>query len=135
MKLAEVVSLFVGPDADVELTAYDGSRYGQAGSDVRLDVRSPLAVSMLMSSPGQLGLARAYVAGELEVHGDLYTAFDRLARLGLSAPSVADQAPAVQGARAVRAAACRRRRRRRSASAASATPSGATTTPSRTTTT
>ncbi len=91
MKLAEVVSLFVGPDADVELTAYDGSRYGRAGSDVRLDVRSPRAVSMLMSAPGQLGLARAYVAGELEVHGDLYTALDRLARLGLTAPSVADQ--------------------------------------------
>ena len=92
MKLAEVVSLFFGPDIDVEFTAYDGSRYGRAGSDVRLDVRSPRAVSLLMSSPGQLGLARAYVAGELEVHGDLYTAFDRLARLGLNRPSVGDQA-------------------------------------------
>ena len=92
MKLAEVLSLFVGPDADVEFTAYDGSRYGRAGSDVRLDVRSPRAVSMLMSSPGQLGLARAYVAGELEVHGDLYTGLDRLARLGIHRPSVADQA-------------------------------------------
>jgi cyclopropane-fatty-acyl-phospholipid synthase len=93
MKLAEVVSLFVGPDAaDVEFTAYDGSRYGRAGSDVRIDVRSPRAVSMLMSAPGQLGLARAYISGELEVHGDLFTAFDRLARLGIHRPSVADQA-------------------------------------------
>ena len=75
MKLAEVVSLFVGPDAaDVEFTAYDGSRYGRAGSDVRIDVRSPRAVSMLMSAPGQLGLARAYISGELEVYGDLLRA-------------------------------------------------------------
>jgi cyclopropane-fatty-acyl-phospholipid synthase len=92
MKLAEVLSLFVGSDADVEFTAYDGSRYGRAGSDIRLDVRSPLAVSLLMSAPGQLGLARAYVAGELEVYGDLYTAFDRLARLGIHRPTVRDQA-------------------------------------------
>ena len=83
MKLAEVISLVVGPESDVAFTAYDGSRYGQQDSDVRLDVRSPRAVSLLMSSPGQLGLARAYVAGEIEVHGDLYTALDRMARLGV----------------------------------------------------
>jgi cyclopropane-fatty-acyl-phospholipid synthase len=92
MKLAEVVSMFVGSDADVEFTAYDGSRFGRQGSDVRLDVRSPRAVSYLMSSPGQLGLARAYVTGELEVYGDLYTGLDRLARLGIHRPSVQDQA-------------------------------------------
>ena len=92
MKLAEVVSLFAGPDADVEFTAYDGSHYGPHGSDVRIDVRSPNAVSHLMSAPGQLGLARAYITGDLEVHGDLYTAFDRLARLGLHRPTVAQQA-------------------------------------------
>ena len=92
MKLAEVVSMFVGPDADVEFTAYDGSRHGTPGSEVRLDVRSPRAVSYLMSSPGQVGLARAYITGELEVYGDLYTAFDRLARLGIHRPSVKDQA-------------------------------------------
>ncbi|MFN8145959.1 MAG: class I SAM-dependent methyltransferase [Candidatus Nanopelagicales bacterium] len=93
MKLAEVVSMFVGPDAaDVEFTAYDGSRFGRQGSDIRIDVRSPRAVSYLMSSPGQLGLARAYVTGELEVYGDLFTGLDRLARLGIHRPSVRDQA-------------------------------------------
>jgi cyclopropane-fatty-acyl-phospholipid synthase len=45
-----------------------------------------------MSAPGQLGLARAYITGDLEVHGDLYTAFDRLARLGIHRPSVGQQA-------------------------------------------
>ena len=92
MKLAEVVSLFAGSDAGIEFTAYDGSRYGTRGSDVRIDVRSPNAVSLLMSSPGQLGLARAYITGDLEVHGDLYTALDRLARLGIHRPSLGDQA-------------------------------------------
>jgi len=93
MKLAEVVSMFVGPDAaDVEFTAYDGSRFGRHGSDIRIDVRSPRAVSYLMSAPGQLGFARAYVTGELEVHGDLFTGLDRLARLGIHRPSLQDQA-------------------------------------------
>lgn len=41
--------------------------------------RSPRAIAALLGAPGQLGLARAYVAGDLEVFGDLYTAFDRLA--------------------------------------------------------
>jgi cyclopropane-fatty-acyl-phospholipid synthase len=91
MKLADIISMVVGPDSDVEITSYDGSRHGPRGSDVGLDIRSPRAVSLLMSSPGQLGLARAYVAGELEVHGDLYTALDRLARLGVTKPSVPDQ--------------------------------------------
>ncbi|MBI1377373.1 MAG: methyltransferase domain-containing protein [Frankiales bacterium] len=91
MKLADMISLVVGPDTDIELTAYDGSHWGHPGSDVRLDVRSPRAVSLLMSSPGQLGLARAYVAGELEVHGDVYTALDRLAGAGVHKPSAAEQ--------------------------------------------
>jgi cyclopropane-fatty-acyl-phospholipid synthase len=92
MKLAEVIALVVGPDVDVEFTAYDGSHHGPRGSDVRLDIRSPRAVSLLMSSPGQLGIARAYVAGELEVHGDLYTALDRLAELAVATPSVTERA-------------------------------------------
>jgi cyclopropane-fatty-acyl-phospholipid synthase len=58
---------------------------------VRLDIRSPRAVSYILSSPGQLGIARAYVTGELEVHGDLFTALDRLARLGVAMPSNADK--------------------------------------------
>ena len=92
MKLAEVLSIVVGQETDIEFTAYDGSRHGPKGSDVGIDVRSPRAVSLLMSSPGQLGLARAFVAGELEVRGDLYTALDRLAKLGLKNPGWRDQA-------------------------------------------
>jgi len=92
MKLADVVSLVLGDqDVDVQLTAYDGSRHGPADCDVRLDVRSPRAVSLLMSAPGQLGLARAYVAGELEVYGDLFTALDRLARLGVKEPTASEK--------------------------------------------
>ncbi len=79
MKIAEAFDTLAGPDTDVEFVAYDGSKGGRIGSDIRLELRSPRAIAALLGAPGQLGLARAYVCGDLEVTGDLYTAFDRLA--------------------------------------------------------
>ncbi|MGC4110330.1 MAG: hypothetical protein QM747_07875 [Nocardioides sp.] len=67
MKIAEIFELVAGTADDVELVAYDGSRAGTPEAPARLTIRSPRAVQLLLSAPGQLGLARAYVAGELEV--------------------------------------------------------------------
>jgi cyclopropane-fatty-acyl-phospholipid synthase len=77
MPLAEVFEAFVGPDAPVEFAAYDGSRAGTPGSPVKFTVRSPVAVAYLAQAPGALGLARAYVAGHLDVDGDMYLALSR----------------------------------------------------------
>ena len=41
---------------------------------MKITVRSPAAVSYLAQAPGELGLARAYVAGHLDVDGDMYEA-------------------------------------------------------------
>jgi cyclopropane-fatty-acyl-phospholipid synthase len=92
VKLAEVVSLAVGPDCGVAFTAYDGSRFGPADAEARIDIRSPRALSLLLSAPGQLGLARAYVWGELEVHGDLFTVLDRLAAANAHKLPLSDKA-------------------------------------------
>src|SRR5690349_22416738 len=80
MALAEVFESFVGPDAPVEFTAYDGSHAGQAGAAVKITVRSPAAVAYLAQAPGGLGLARAYVAGQLDVEGDMYEALSRMTK-------------------------------------------------------
>jgi len=80
MALAEVFESFAGPDAPVEFTAYDGSHAGQAGSPVKITVRSPAAVAYLAQAPGGLGLARAYVAGQLDVEGDMYEALSRMTK-------------------------------------------------------
>ena len=53
--------------APVGVDAYDGSPSGPADADVRLVLRSPKALSYLLTAPSQLGLARAYVSGELEI--------------------------------------------------------------------
>ena len=78
MALAEVFEAFVGPDAPLEFAAYDGSRAGAAGSPIKVTVRSPVAVAYLAQAPSELGLARAYVAGHLDVEGDMYEALARI---------------------------------------------------------
>src|SRR5690606_5809261 len=74
MTLARVFERLAGAEAPVEFTAYDGSRAGVPGADIRFHVSSPYAVSYLLHSPGALGLARAYVTGMIDVSGDMITA-------------------------------------------------------------
>jgi len=50
----------------VAFTAYDGST-GGPDSPVRLHVRSRRALAHLISAPGELGFARAYVSGEMDL--------------------------------------------------------------------
>ena len=71
--VADLVSSALGK-APVAVEAYDGSRAGPADAGVRLALQSPRALSYLITAPGSLGLARAFVSGELEIHGDLYDA-------------------------------------------------------------
>ena len=102
MKIAEVFTRVVGPDVPVRFDAYDGSTAGPSDAPIRIDVRTPLAVSYIATSPGELGLARAYVTGQLDVHGDLYDALralgdPRLGRLSLRerAQIVRDLGPSI----------------------------------------
>ncbi|MFD0903079.1 class I SAM-dependent methyltransferase [Actinomadura sediminis] len=81
MTLAKVFEQLAGPQAPVEFTAYDGSRAGAPGADIRVHVRSPYAVSYLVHSPGALGLARAYVTGMIDVSGDMITALSTMQAL------------------------------------------------------
>jgi cyclopropane-fatty-acyl-phospholipid synthase len=91
MALAEVFSRFAGPNAPVAFRAYDGSRVGAADSPVTITVKSPVAVSYLAQAPGAMGLARAYVAGHLDVDGNMYTALSRLTRVQRADLSTAEK--------------------------------------------
>ena len=91
MKLAEAFSMIVPADRGVGFRAYDGSTAGPVDADVVLEVRSPRAVQYLATAPSQLGLARAYVAGDLEIIGDAYTALSRLYPLPLDHVSWGDR--------------------------------------------
>src|SRR6266508_6236483 len=78
MQLAEFFEHVVGRGTPVEFSAYDGSRCGPSDAVVRVHLRSPQGLSYLLLSPGSLGMGRAYVAGELDVDGDMYTALKLL---------------------------------------------------------
>jgi cyclopropane-fatty-acyl-phospholipid synthase len=96
MTLAEVFERVAGAGAPVEFTAYDGSRAGTLGADIRIDVRAPYAVSYLLHSRGALGLARAYVAGHLDVHGDMYHVLNTMSRV-LNDLTMADRMRVLRG--------------------------------------
>lgn len=83
MRLAEIFETVAGPDAPVEFRAYDGSRAGRIGSEIVVEVRSPVAVAYLAQAPGALGLARAYVSGHIELTGDMYTGLSRMSQMTL----------------------------------------------------
>jgi cyclopropane-fatty-acyl-phospholipid synthase len=54
------------PDRPFILRFWDGTSVpSTTGSDLTFEVRSPRAIAYALSAPGQLGLGRAYVAGEL----------------------------------------------------------------------
>ncbi|GAA3422418.1 cyclopropane-fatty-acyl-phospholipid synthase family protein [Streptosporangium vulgare] len=78
MLLAEIFEKVMGPEADVRFVAYDGSKAGPSGADISVEVKTPAAVAYLAQAPGELGLARAYVSGHLDVHGDMYTLLSRM---------------------------------------------------------
>ncbi|GAB3259293.1 class I SAM-dependent methyltransferase [Nocardioides dilutus] len=53
----------------VRFTAYDGSATGPEDSPFRLHLATERGLNYLLTAPGDLGFSRAYVAGDLEVHG------------------------------------------------------------------
>ncbi|MGW6009441.1 class I SAM-dependent methyltransferase [Streptomyces sp. NPDC055210] len=69
-RLAALAEEALGGRLPVRLRAWDGSETGPADAPVVV-VRSRRALRRLLWQPGELGLAQAYVTGELDVEGDL----------------------------------------------------------------
>ena len=63
---------------DVRVDLWDASTWGSDDSDNVLVVRSPDALRRILWSPGELGVARAFVTGELDVRGDLFVVIEAL---------------------------------------------------------
>ncbi|MDN5933803.1 MAG: class I SAM-dependent methyltransferase, partial [Pseudonocardia sp.] len=72
MQVAEIIAGVIGPDVPVRIIGYDGSKAGPDSAEAALRITSPKAMARLVTAPGTLGLARAYVTGEIEVEGELY---------------------------------------------------------------
>jgi cyclopropane-fatty-acyl-phospholipid synthase len=63
-----------GHDLPIRIETYDGGVLGPADAATSLMVRSPDALRYILTAPGELGFARAYVAGALDVDGDIFEA-------------------------------------------------------------
>ncbi|ODR02381.1 SAM-dependent methyltransferase [Mycobacterium intermedium] len=75
--MAEVLKIFTAAgEQPLKFTAYDGSVAGKEDAPLGLELKSPRGATYLATAPGELGIARAYVSGELQTHGvhpgDLY---------------------------------------------------------------
>jgi cyclopropane-fatty-acyl-phospholipid synthase len=87
MAVAEFFGDLVGADAPVEFRAYDGSRIGPRDAAVSVVINSPNALRRLITAPDELGVGRAYVAGDIDLEGDIFAALslqDRLEGLKVS---------------------------------------------------
>ncbi|MEU0584816.1 cyclopropane-fatty-acyl-phospholipid synthase family protein [Streptomyces sp. NPDC006132] len=79
-RLQGLFTQLLGAPLPVRIRAWDGSQAGPPGAPT-LVVRNRRALRRLLWKPGELGLARAWVAGDLDIEGDLYTTLDLLAGL------------------------------------------------------
>ena len=69
MTIAQMFETLLARPVPVRFTAYDGSSYGPADAPVGLDLKNERGLTYLVTAPGDLGLARAYVSGDLDVRG------------------------------------------------------------------
>jgi cyclopropane-fatty-acyl-phospholipid synthase len=80
-QLADLVSPFFGGQLPIRIRAWDGTTAGPTDGNAAAPtvvIRDRDALRRLLRHPGELGLAQAYVAGELDVEGDLRTGFRRV---------------------------------------------------------
>lgn len=69
LTLAEILEAFAGGRLPLRFTAYDGSSAGPPDAPLGLELKTPRGTTYLATGRGDLGLARAYIAGDLEIHG------------------------------------------------------------------
>jgi cyclopropane fatty-acyl-phospholipid synthase-like methyltransferase/DUF1365 family protein len=76
--LADLVHERTGLELPVALRAWDGSTAGPTDARAVVVVKNRRALRRLLFSPGELGIARAFVSGDLDIEGDLVDGFRRV---------------------------------------------------------
>jgi len=105
MRVGDLVEQLLGRDLPVRLEAWDGTALGPEDASAKIVIRSFDAIRRIvqtavgdlvsLSPPGELGFARAYVAGDLDIEGDIFQVLalrDRLPNVKLGARQLLDLA-------------------------------------------
>ncbi len=72
MNVASALEKVLGRSVPLAFSAYDGSHAGHSDPVGKIVVRDSRALNHMVVAPGELGLARAYVSGHLDIEGDLH---------------------------------------------------------------
>ncbi len=79
--LAPLVRAAVSPEAPVAIKAWDGSRVGPPNGQWALKINNRRGLRRLLWAPNELGFARAYVSGDIEIEGDLLAGMEVLEQM------------------------------------------------------
>ena len=88
--LEPLVRAALGSEAPVAIWGWDGSRSGPANAQWALKINNRRALRRLLWAPNELGFARAYVSGDIEIQGDLLAVLSVLEQVSdpMTGPSV-----------------------------------------------
>ncbi|WP_406288777.1 class I SAM-dependent methyltransferase [Embleya sp. NBC_00896] len=82
VRLAALSQQVLGRPLPIRVRAWDGSEAGPPDGPA-LVIRNRRALRRLLWKPGELGFARGWVSGDLDIDGDLYEALERLSGVAL----------------------------------------------------
>jgi cyclopropane-fatty-acyl-phospholipid synthase len=80
--LEPLLKRLLGPTLPVQVRAWDGSVVGPPQHPTTIVIDSPNALRRMLWAPGELGISRAYVAGELHLEGDVFDLLHVRDRMG-----------------------------------------------------
>ncbi|GAA1694260.1 class I SAM-dependent methyltransferase [Kribbella yunnanensis] len=69
VSIAEALTTVTPEGLPFRFTAYDGSATGPADSPIHMHLATERGLSYILTAPGDLGMVRAYVQGDLEITG------------------------------------------------------------------
>ena len=85
MTIAQTVSPLViaavGQDVPVKIACWDGSQWGPRDAPWQLNFANRRGLRRLLWAPNELGFARAYVSGDIDIEGDLIAGLDVLEKM------------------------------------------------------
>jgi cyclopropane-fatty-acyl-phospholipid synthase len=89
--LYALVVRLLGRPVGFRLTTWESGAAGPGDAPLTVHLKSPRALRRVLWQPNELGLARAYVSGDLAVEGDLVAALS--APLAMSTPAASSAVP------------------------------------------
>lgn len=98
-RLADLIRDVSGTTLPVRLRAWDGTEAGPRDAPV-LIIKNRRALRRMLWAPGELGLARAYVTGDVDVEGDLADGFRRAWQVSRSRPASKSKSKLTAGGKA-----------------------------------